>query len=77
MILRETGLVIALGMATGVGATLGATRLVAARLYGLSAMDPLTIGAALGILSVVAITASYIPAVRAARVNPVAALRHE
>jgi ABC-type antimicrobial peptide transport system permease subunit len=77
MILRETGLVIALGMATGVGATLGATRLVAARLYGLSAMDPLTIGAALGILSVVAIAASYIPAVRAARVNPVAALRHE
>lgn len=77
MILQETGLMIVLGMVAGVGATLGAMRLVAARLYGLSAMDPLTIGAALAILSVVALAASYVPAVRAARVSPMAALRHE
>jgi predicted permease len=77
MILQETGVMIALGMAAGVGATLGATRLIANRLYGLSAMDPLTIGAALGIMGSVALAASYIPAAHAARVNPVAALRHE
>lgn len=77
MVLRETGMMILLGMAAGIGATLGLTRLIANRLYGLSAMDPLTIGAALGVLGVVALAASYIPALRAARVSPVAALRHE
>ncbi|MBV8708082.1 MAG: ABC transporter permease, partial [Acidobacteriaceae bacterium] len=77
MVLRETGIMIFLGMTAGVGATFGLTRLIANRLYGLSAMDPLTIGAALGILGVVALAASYIPALRAARVSPVAALRHE
>ena len=77
MILQETGVMIALGMATGVGVTLGTTRLVANHLYGLNAMDPITIGAALGILGVVALIAGYVPAARAARIDPVAALRHE
>ena len=77
MILRETGLMIALGLLAGVAATLGATRLVAARLYGVSTMDPVTLGAALITLSIVALAASYLPAVRAARVSPMAALRHE
>lgn len=77
MILQETGLMIALGLLARVGATLGATQLVASRLYGVSSMDPLTIGAALGILLVVALAASYIPAVRASRVSPITALRHE
>ncbi|MBV9678260.1 MAG: ABC transporter permease [Acidobacteriaceae bacterium] len=77
MVLRETSIMIVLGMAAGIGATFGLTRLIANRLYGLSAMDPLTICAALGILGAVALAASYIPALRAARVSPVAALRHE
>ena len=76
MILRETGWIIAVGMAIGVLAIYASTRLVAARLYGLSALDPLTIAVAIVILGVVAVTASYIPAIRAARVSPVAALRH-
>jgi predicted permease len=77
MILRETGIMVALGLLVGVGATLGATRLVVSRLYGVSAIDPLTISGALGILAFVALVASYIPAVRAARVSPMTALRHE
>jgi ABC-type antimicrobial peptide transport system permease subunit len=40
-------------------------------------MDPLTIGVAIGILGAVALIAAYVPAARAARVNPVNALRHE
>jgi ABC-type antimicrobial peptide transport system permease subunit len=77
MILRETGVMIVIGVVGGVAATFGITRLIAARLYGVSAMDPMTIAAAVGVLVVVAVIAGYIPAARAARVNPVRALRHE
>ncbi|HLW55259.1 MAG TPA: ABC transporter permease [Candidatus Angelobacter sp.] len=77
MILRETGVMILVGVAVGAAATAGAARLVASRLYGLSVLDPLTIAGAVGILAVVALVAGYIPAARAARVNPTQALRHE
>ncbi len=77
MILRETGLMIMIGVIIGVVFTAAATRLVAARLYGLSALDPLTILTAGLILGSVALIAGYIPAARAAKVNPVNALRHE
>ncbi len=77
MILRETGIMVVIGVAVGVAATVGAARLVASQLYGLSGMDPLTLAAATGILAVVALIAGYIPAARAARVNPTQALRHE
>ena len=61
---------------TTLAAAAGA-RLVAAQLYGLSAMDPLTIAAAVGILAAVALAAAYFPAARAARVDPALALRSE
>jgi predicted permease len=77
MILRETGIMILIGLASGMAATAAATRLVASRLYGLSALDPATILAAVIILTAVAIIAGYIPAARAARVNPTQALRRE
>lgn len=77
MILKETGFMIAIGLVAGMIAVFATTRLIAARLYGLSALDPLTIVAAACILAVVALAAGYIPAARAARVNPVTALRHE
>jgi predicted permease len=77
MILRETGMMILIGLALGLAATAVVTRLIASRLYGLSALDPATILAAVVILTAVAIVAGYIPAGRAARVNPTQALRHE
>jgi len=77
MVLRETSVMIVIGVVTGVAATFGATRLIAAKLYGLSPMDPVTIVASVLMLAVVALVAGYIPAARAARVNPVTALRHE
>jgi predicted permease len=77
MILRETAIMLAIGAVIGVAATIGAARLVASRLYGLSTMDPVTLAAAIGILGVVALLAGYTPAARAARVNPTQALRHE
>jgi len=48
----------------------------ATQLYGLQALDPPTLGAAIGILCVVALIAAYVPAERGARVDPVNALRH-
>jgi len=66
-----------LGLVLGTIAALSLTRLVAALLYGISAHDPLTFVAVAGLLLLVAIPASYIPARRAMRVDPVVTLRHE
>jgi predicted lysophospholipase L1 biosynthesis ABC-type transport system permease subunit len=77
MILRETGTMMLIGVIAGAVATAFAARLVASRLYGLSVLDPLTVGSAIAILTAVALIAGYIPATRAARVNPTQALRHE
>jgi putative ABC transport system permease protein len=65
------------GVAIGVGAALGLTRLMANQLFGVSAYDPLTFAAVAMLLIVVAIAACYIPARRAMNVNPMIALRHE
>jgi predicted permease len=77
MILRETGVMIAIGVVAGVIFTAIGVQLVKSKLYGLGALDPVAITVAVAILGVVALAAGYIPAARAARVNPTQALRHE
>jgi putative ABC transport system permease protein len=77
LVLREMGLMMAAGMAVGALLTAFLTRFVASRLYSLSALDPLTIFLAVSILVLVAAVAGYFPAWRAARVNPMKALRYE
>jgi predicted permease len=77
MILREsTGLAIA-GVVLGVAAALLLTRLVKTMLYGIEPWDPLTMIGGVVILQAVALAASWIPARRAAGVQPMEALRHE
>lgn len=77
MILRETGVMIVIGVMAGVIFTAIGVQLIKSNLYGLGALDPLAVAAAVAILGVVALVAGYIPAARAARVNPTQALRHE
>ncbi len=77
MIVRE-GLALALaGVALGVAAALGLTRALASLLYGVTATDPAAFAAVPALLLVVAAAASYLPARRAARVDPMRALRLE
>ena len=65
------------GLAVGLLAALLTTRLIAGLLYAVSATDTATFVTAAGLLLVVALLASYIPARRAAAVDPLVALRHE
>ncbi|MGB7846280.1 MAG: ABC transporter permease [Candidatus Acidiferrum sp.] len=73
----EGGRLAALGLALGLIAALVLTRLMASLLFGVSPSDPMTLGLVAVILALVALAACYIPARRAARVDPVIALRYE
>jgi putative ABC transport system permease protein len=65
------------GVLVGVGSALALTRLMASLLYGTKPSDPMTFVAVVSALGCVALAASYLPARRATRVNPVVALRYE
>jgi predicted permease len=77
MVLRETLYLVLAGLLIGVPAALLGARLIASQLFGLSAADPLTLIAAAIVLTLVALLAGYLPARRAAHVNPLNALRYE
>src|SRR5262249_19736820 len=77
MILRESATLVAVGIAAGLAASLTAAHVAASLLFGLKPYDPATILMAVGILTLVALAASYLPARRAARLDPTAALREE
>ena len=75
--LGETVALVAAGVAIGVPVSLAAARLVRGQLFGLAPADPLTFVAVTAILAAVALAAGYLPARRAATIDPLAALREE
>jgi putative ABC transport system permease protein len=76
-VLRESLGLVAVGIAIGAPATLASTRAIASRLFGIGSADPVTIGMAAGLLVAAATMAAVVPARRAARVDPMIALRAE
>ena len=77
MILRESFVLVMAGLAVGAGLAYAASRLVGSRLYGVAPQDPLTMAVAGALLVLVALGAAYLPARRASRLDPMAALRQE
>jgi predicted permease len=77
LIMRETLVLLAAGAAIGVPAALAAARLIKSRLFGLDPWDPLTIASATAILFAAGALAGFLPARRAASIEPTMALRSE
>jgi ABC-type antimicrobial peptide transport system permease subunit len=75
--LREAAILLGIGLGIGTGLALAAGSAAASMLYGLKPRDPLTLGAAIAGMVVVALLASLLPAQRAATVHPMEALREE
>jgi putative ABC transport system permease protein len=77
MILREAGVLTVAGLVIGIGLALGAAQAAKSLLYGLKPRDPLTLVMAVILLSAVASLASFLPAHRASKLDPLTALRYE
>jgi putative ABC transport system permease protein len=77
MVLKESFIVAAIGVVIGVPAALLAARTISSGLFGVSPDDPFTIAAAVAAMLLVACAAALVPARRAARIDPIQALRCE
>jgi putative ABC transport system permease protein len=77
LVLRQGFSLAAIGIASGVAVASAGAILLESLLFGIPGLDPLAFGSACLILALVTLAASYIPARRAARVDPVVALRSD
>jgi ABC-type antimicrobial peptide transport system permease subunit len=77
MVLSEASWIVVIGVVVGVGGAIALGRVIASMLYGLKGWDPATFAIAGTLMILVALAASWIPARRAAGVDPMRALRHE
>ncbi len=77
LVMRESMVLVAAGVAIGVAAAIAASRLVASLLFGLTPNDPLAMAGAIVVMLLVSALAGYLPARRASKVDPMVALRRE
>jgi ABC-type antimicrobial peptide transport system permease subunit len=77
LVMRRAVVILAAGSAIGLALSLSATRIISNLIYGVSPFDPMTVTAATLLLVATGLVASYIPARRAATVDPIRALRTE
>ncbi|MFC1640327.1 FtsX-like permease family protein [Gemmatimonadota bacterium] len=77
MVLKHGLILSGVGVLCGLGAAIGLTRLMGALLYGVDPVDPMTFGVVAVSLTAVALVASYVPAAKAASIDPVEAMRNE
>ena len=77
MVIREGLIITVIGAVVGISGAAGASRYLASLLYNVKPSDPMIFGAVTATLIVVAALASYLPARRAARIDPLVAMRGE
>jgi predicted permease len=77
LVLQEAGLLALAGIALGAPVAFALSRLVESQLFGITPSDPLTFAAAGALLAAIALLAGYLPGRRAARIDPITALRYE
>jgi ABC-type antimicrobial peptide transport system permease subunit len=77
LVMKEAALLVVIGLGIGLAGSLALARFAASLLFGLPARDPLTFFAAALLLAAVAALGSFLPALRASRVDPMTALRYE
>jgi ABC-type antimicrobial peptide transport system permease subunit len=75
MVIMEGGVLLGIGLVIGVAAAMAGSRLIEGLLYGVPPHDPLTLGLVAGVMAAIGIGACWLPASRAARIDPAIAMR--